>query len=95
MATRPSAAAVVNRAIAQHGEQVLHQEHWPHDREGNARLLKRPLRLSVLARDLERGSLIGAEHRKLDDLTNAAARGRLDDTPLPLWLPAALRRNEE
>jgi hypothetical protein len=52
----------VDRPIADHRKHVLHEEHRANNREGEARLLKRLLRLPVLTRNLEWRALIGAEY---------------------------------
>ena len=49
----------------------------------------------MLARDLQRGSIVGAEHRQLHQPANARAHGGVDDVALLLRLSAALAREQE
>ena len=60
-----------------------------------SRLLDRSLRVPVLARDLEWGSIVGAEHRQLHQPANARAHGGVDDIALLFRLSAALAREQE
>jgi hypothetical protein len=79
----PVACRGVDRAIAHHAEQVLHEDQSD-DRRGEARSLECLYCLPVLTRDLERRMLVGAEHRHLDDLVHASAGGGPDDVELTL-----------
>jgi hypothetical protein len=85
----------VDRAVADHAKQVLHEEHRPHDRVGKSPPLDRPLGLPVLARNLERRLLSGSENRQLHEPAGARAHSRVDDVALLFQLSTGLAREEE